>query len=73
MSHEPAFAVTSKQPATSVASAIGFSPMVMLLVPGVSGSLSMTVTSAPVNAVLGFGVQVATATVPTVGCRMNAK
>ena len=64
--------MTSLQPATSVAIATGFSPTLMLFLPGVSGFASSTVTSPPENAVDGLVGQCAIATVPGSLCRMNA-
>ena len=70
-SHEPAFAVISKQPTLSVAIAIGSSPTLMPLFPGVSGSASMTLTSPPMNEVDGLVSKRAIATVPGSDCSTN--
>jgi hypothetical protein len=83
-SHEPALAVTSKQPVLSVTIAIGSSPMLIAFLPGVSGSASSTrntlvgksltcCADAPsANSVsAGFDGQVVSATVPDADCRMN--
>src|SRR5262245_64673911 len=76
-SHEPALAVTSKQPDLSVTIAIGSSPMLIAFLPGVSGSASSTLKSPPRSLAPpvifsdGWAFQVAMATVPDDDCRMN--
>src|SRR4051812_5100221 len=73
-SHEPALAVTSKQPGLSVTIEIGSSPMLIAFFPGVSGSASTTWKSDWPLIIFsdGCGVQVATATVPVEDCNRNA-
>src|ERR1041384_3404907 len=70
-SHEPALAVTSKQPVRSVAIAIGSSPMLIEFLPGVSLSASSTSTEPDANAFDGPVDHCATATVPGADCRMK--
>jgi hypothetical protein len=83
-SHEPAFAVISKQPVLSVPSATGSSPMLSAFLPGVSGSASSTLNrlvvvslnccvSCPDGNIASAGTagHCASATVPEADCRKN--
>src|SRR4051812_6266814 len=83
-SHEPALAVTSKQPVLSVTIATGSSPMLIAFLPGVSGSASSTWNRlvgvsltccgsdpAAKSESAGLTGQVVSATVPDADCRMN--
>src|SRR5678816_2839272 len=70
-SHDPAFAVTSKQPVLSVAIAIGSSPMLIEFLPGVSLSASATMAVPGTKVFAGPIGQWAIATVPGADWRMK--